>query len=251
MSTVSVPRSPKLDAYIEAAARAFPVMSAQVLEALGLIERRVKPPEAAQALELLALRRYLRLGPKRVQAQWSWSAEQAAILINQGTSKVLIDEAAKVQGTFAKANPGYTLALSPLRSLERQVRLWNGNSSVQRAATGLRTDVLEDLEDDDEFPDIPNGKSVAFFTNMLKLAAVTPEPTSAAPGTSDHGQMRAVDFVVMRTSGALVAGTNSSSIPTIWKRGGWEAKLIAATAGTHLVGPLQHPYEPWHWRMAR
>jgi hypothetical protein len=29
--------------------------------------------------------------------------------------------------------------------------------------------------------------------------------------------------------------------------GAAEAKLIAATTGTKLVGPLEHPYEPWHW----
>jgi hypothetical protein len=28
---------------------------------------------------------------------------------------------------------------------------------------------------------------------------------------------------------------------------GWEAKLIAACAGTKLKGPLKKPYEPWHW----
>ena len=70
MSTATIPRNPKLDAYIAATARAFPSMSAQVQEALGLIGKHVKSAEAAQALQLLALRRYLRLGPKRVQAQW-------------------------------------------------------------------------------------------------------------------------------------------------------------------------------------
>lgn len=231
-------------------ARAFPFISAQVQEALDLIGDNIRSAQNAQALQLLALRRYLRLGPKRVQAQWSWSPKQAEVLVRQGAAKVLIDEAAKVQTRFGKTNPGFLLALSPLRSLERQVRLWNGNSSVQQAAAGLRTDILEDLEDTDGFPDAPTSAAIASFNYLLRLAAVTPEPTSAAPGTSDHGQMRAVDFVVMRTSGALVAGTKSSSIASVWKQGGWEAKLIAATTGTHLIGPLKHPYEPWHWRLA-
>jgi hypothetical protein len=247
----AAPWNPKLDAYIAAGARSIPTVSAEVREALDLIGKRMKPAEDGQALQLLALRRYLRLGPKRVQAQWSWSADQAAVLVRQGAAKVLVDEAAKVQSTFARANPGYVLALSPLRSLERQVRLWNGNSSVQRAATDLRARFLEDVNDPDDYPNPPTGESIAVFNYTLRVSIVKPEPTSAAPGTSDHGQMRAVDFVVMRSSGALVAGTKSSSIASVWKQGGWEAKLMAATAGTQLVGPLQHPYEPWHWRLTR
>jgi len=101
------------------------------------------------------------------------------------------------------------------------------------------------------FPDGPTGRSVAYFTNLLRAASVKPEPTSAVPGTSDHGQMRAVDFVVVRPGGQIVADTKSATIQVIWKLGGWEAKLVAAAAGTKLIGPLQHPYEPWHWRLAR
>jgi hypothetical protein len=251
MGTTPDDGAAKLDAYIAATARSFPLISAQVQEALALIGRFVKAQADAQGLQLLALRRYLRIGPKRVHAQWAWTAEQAEVLIYQGVAKQLVNEAAKVQAIFAKNNPGYRLALSPLRSLERQVRLWDGNSTVRKAASGLRSDVLEDLDDDDQFPDPPTGKSVPFFRDLLRGYPVSPEPTSAAPGTSDHGQMRAVDFVVMRTSGVEVAGTMSSSIPVVWKRGGWEAKLIAAAETTQLVGPLQHPYEPWHWRLPR
>jgi hypothetical protein len=36
----------------------------------------------------------------------------------------------------------------------------------------------------------------------------------------------------------------------VWKAQGWEQKLIAATQNTGLMGPLQSPYEPWHWRLA-
>jgi hypothetical protein len=240
----------KLDSYTSAQTFPSPV-SLEVSEAVRLIRRCVRPNQSAQALQLLALRRYIRLGSLRVQTNWAWTAEQAAALIRQGAAKVLIDEAAKVQANFAKANPGYALALSPIRSLERQVRLWNGNNSVQHAANGLRDDVLEDLEDAQMYPDSPTVNSVSSFVSMLRHSTVTPEPTSAAPGTSDHGQMRAVDFVVVRSFGKVVAGTISSTIATVWKLGGWEAKLTAAAAGTKLTGPLKHPYEPWHWRLAR
>jgi hypothetical protein len=62
--------------------------------------------------------------------------------------------------------------------------------------------------------------------------------------------MHAVDLVVVR-HGRTVAGTSTGDIGTVWEAHGWEANLIKATAGTKLVGPLKHPYEPWHWRIGR
>lgn len=242
---------PRLDLYIAAAADAFPIASKEVKEALALIRARIKSTQNAQALQLLALRRYLRLGGSTVHAHWAWTAEEARRFANQGAFKLLVDEAAKVKAKFAAANPGYTLGTSPLRSLERQVRLWNGNSTVQRAADGLQVDTLAMLEKVSVFPAAPTARSVSYFTSLLRAAPVKPEPTSAVPGTSDHGQMRAIDFVVVRPGGQIVADTKSATIQSVWKSGGWEAKLIAAASGTKLIGPLPHPYEPWHWRLAR
>jgi hypothetical protein len=219
------------------------------MAALDLIHRYVKPTQNAQALQALALRRYLRMGGDKVQTQWAWTAAQAHHFSHQGAFKRLVHEATKVKARFATANPGFSLATSPLRSLERQIRLWNGNSSVQRAADGLQSRLLDLLDDKETFPDAPSGHSVAYFANILRTWQVIPEPTSAAPGTSDHGQMRAVDFVVIAASGRIVADTKSSTIAPVWKIGGWERKLIAAAAGTSLVGPLKMPYEPWHWRL--
>ena len=190
----------------------------------------------AQALQLLALRRYLRMGGRRVHAQWVWTAEQALQYSTSKKGNLLTVEAAKVQQAFAAANPGYSLAVSPLRNLERQVRLWNANNTVQRAAHHLMKDMIEVLAGDD-YPDAPSGTAAARFQESLRSATVAPEPSSAAPGTSDHGQMRAVDFVVVRGS-TIIAGTETARIGSVWKRQGWEAKLIAATAGTVLVGPL-------------
>jgi hypothetical protein len=95
----------------------------------------------------------------------------------------------------------------------------------------------------------PRPEDVKDFVPVLQNASVTPEPTSAAPGTSDHGQLRAVDFVVYQGS-TLIAGTTTATIATVWKAQGWEQKLIAATENTGLIGPLKHPYEPWHWKLA-
>lgn len=252
MATKPPAPHPKVDAYIAAAAEAFPIAKKEVKDALDLIRARIKPTQNAQALQLLALRRYLRLGGSTVQAHWAWTAEEARRFANQGAFKLLVDEAAKVKAKFAAANPGYTLGTSPLRSLERQVRLWNGNSTVQRAADNLQVDMLAMLQKVSVFPDGPTGRSVVYFTNLLRAAPVKPEPTSAVPGTSDHGQMRAVDFVVVRPGGQIVADTKSATIQAVWKLGGWEAKLVAAAACTKLIGPLQHPYERgtggWHGR---
>lgn len=242
---------PTLDKYIAAAADTFPLATQEVNDALDLIETFIKPNQNAQALKLLALRRYLRLGGATVQAHWAWTAQEAERFRHQGAFKLLLDEADKVKARFAAANPGYVLRTSPLRSLARQVRLWNGNSSVQRAAADLQSAILAMLQKKDVFPEMPTGRSVGYFTNLLRIAAVNPEPTSAGPGTSDHGQMRAVDFVVARTGGHVVAETNTSTIQSVWKAGGWEVKLMSAASGTKLIGPLKHPYEPWHWRLER
>lgn len=232
-----------------AVADAFSEGKAEVKDALRLIAKHIGKGEA-QAVQLLALRRYLRLGGKKVHANWAWTAEQAERFLKEGTGKLLAEEATKVQKAFSTSNPGYSLLISPLRSLTRQVRLWNANNSVQKAGNRLLKDMIEELKNEEDYPAAPTGVSTSIFKVVLRGAAVTPEPTSAAPGTSDHGQMRAVDFVVVRGQ-TIVAGIQSSTIATIWKERGWEEKLIAATKGTKLVGPLKHPYEPWHWTVAK
>ena len=119
---------------------------------------------------------------------------------------------------------------------------------VRTAATRLAKEMLEELSDE-SYANPPDTEGIKSFAPVLQEAKVKPEPTSAAPGTSDHGQLRAVDFVVYQGA-TLIAGTNSSTIPTICKAQGWEARLIAATEGSGLIGPLKAPYEPWHWRLA-
>lgn len=237
---------PKVEAYMTAVADAFTEGKAEVKDALRLIAEHFRKNRDAQAVQLLALRRYLRLGGMKVHANWAWTAEQAERFLKAGTGKLLADEAGKVQKNFAASNPGYSLRVSPLRSLTRQVRLWNGNNSVQKAGDRLLKELIEELKNEESYPAAPTGVSTSIFELVLRRSAVTPEPTSAAPGTSDHGQMRAVNFVVVRGQ-AIVADIQSSTIQTIWKEGGWKEKLIAATKGTKLVGPLKHPYEPWHW----
>jgi hypothetical protein len=238
----------KLSAYLDAVVtQSLTECKAEVEQALTLIEKYAGKGDRSQALEVLAVRRYLRAGGKKVHTNWAWTPEQVQQLASVGAAAELLKEAAAVQKNFAAANPGCTLAISPVRSLEKQVVLWNGNHTVQQAGSKLLTAMTKELAKAD-YPMPPNGASVATFTHTLRFASVNPEPSSAAPGTSDHGQLRAVDFVVMR-AGKLVADTQTAQIPTVWKHDGWEKKLISAAAGTKLVGPLPFPYEPWHWRL--
>jgi hypothetical protein len=206
---------------------------------------------AAQALQVLALRRYLRMQNKQhvnLHRRWAWTPEQAREHASAGSGQLLMGEAARAQQEFAKNNPGYSLAISPLRSLERQVGLWNGNLKVRAAAAGLFRELLKKVADD-EFKLPITHKKVADLALWLQERDVHPEPTSAAPGTSDHGQLRAVDFVVVH-GGKVIAGTNSDRIAVEWTGPGWTKKLVEAASSTTLIGPLANPYEPWHWRIA-
>ncbi|MCG5053066.1 MAG: D-alanyl-D-alanine carboxypeptidase family protein [Myxococcales bacterium] len=222
----------------------------EVLDAIERIAAFMKrhAPDRMLPTQLLAVRKYLRSKRRgaNLEAVWSWTDEEIEIQKNLEPTKSLYEEAAKVQANFRKANPDYHLILSPVRSLERQIRLWGKNTTVGKAGAKLLVDMKSALSEDD-YPAKPDdGESVWIFSEALRTQAVAPEPTSAAPGTSDHGRGKAVDFVVMKGA-AIVAPIRSSAVHSIWKKDGWEDKLIAACAGTKLVGPLKHPYESSHW----
>jgi hypothetical protein len=160
-------------------------------------------------------------------------------------TKTLYAEAAKVQANFCKANPGYHLQLTPIRSLERQVRLWMDNPTVHIASARLMTGMDLELRKP-EYPEASGGPAVLRFAFALRTAVVVPEPTSAAPGSSDHGRGVAVDFIILKGA-RRIAGTATSDVRSIWDAQGWSAKLKAAVVGTRLRGPLKTPYERWHW----
>ena len=121
------------------------------------------------------------------------------------------------------------------------------SSSAQTAGERLLRTVSRELEKPAyEMP--PPVTKVESFAAWLRELGVDPEPGNAAPGTSDHGQVRAVDFVVMRGR-EVVAGTTRSTIAAAWTASGWAQRLVEAAAGTRLRGPLRVPYEPWHWSL--
>lgn len=240
---------PKIAAYMAAIVVELGESKKQVEEALALIET-IDSRADPQPAKLLALRRYLRLGGAKVVAQWAWTAEETLAKSKEGTTKLLYDEAAKVQTKFAEQNVGCSLAVSPLRDLRKQVGLWNKNNTIQQAGEKLVKDMQTVLKGA-SYPDTPTPVSTANFKKKLQFAAVTPEPTSAAPGLSDHGQARAVDFVVSK-NGAVVATTESATVSRVWRgKEQWEAKLIKAVkdSGAKLKGPLPKPDEPWHWHL--
>lgn len=210
-----------------------------------------------QALQLLALRRYLRLQNREnrdLASIWSWTLEQVNTSLNAsnpdgtaGLARRLMNEAGRVQRAFAAANPGHTLGISPPRDLERQVTLWNASLDARLAAGRLFEQAVREVSQ--ATYDLPAQLStVVNLARWLERALVRPEPGNAAPGTSEHGQMRAVDFIVMQGR-RVVATTRRATIATEWTASGWAARLAAATAGTPLVGPLANPYEPWHWSL--
>jgi hypothetical protein len=182
-----------------------------------------------------------------VHAVWAWTSEEAERHRTSGAVKALYDQAEKVRRQFAAQNPGYNLGVSPLRSLERQLMLWSKNNTVRDAGATLLERMQEELAKP-EYSEVPTPKAAGRFAQKLGDAKVSPEPTSAAPGTSDHGQARAVDFVIQK--GAMtIAGTESAQVWSVWRGQGWEAKLIKACERTRLLGPLKVPDEPWHWRL--
>jgi hypothetical protein len=242
-----------LDEYMSATVGTLVQARADVTEALRLIKRTAPQQKNAQALQLLALRRYIRvvdkIGEAKVVEHWAWTNEDERKNRNSQAVKDLNQAAATVKQNFAAQNPGCTLATSPLRTLERQVDKWNHNTTVTRASISLWNQVLGWMGSGD-FPRPVTKDSVQEFRMRLHDVKVFPEPTNAAPGTSDHGRMKAVDFVVMQGE-ERVATTNADPkyIQQVWKAGGWEQKLMDAVVGTPLIGPLQNPYEPWHYRL--
>jgi hypothetical protein len=225
----------KLGIYQNGVAKTFPPKVQEALRMIGEPSR-----------ELLALRRYIRKA-KTLDAQWVWSPQQMKDYEHSPHAMQVRAEIAKVTKQFEKQNPGYTLGTSPIRDLARQVRLWNGNHTVREAAGRLRTKCLQEIEAP-AYSDVPSADSISKFKRFLGECAVHPEPTSAAPGLSDHGQMHAIDFIIVQGN-RKIADTISSSIPIAWIKPQWDQKLKLAvqSSGSRFDGPLPHPPEPWHY----
>jgi len=242
----------KLDDYINATANGAidPTGVEHVKEALRLIAGGLWPAHE-RALRLMALRRYLRYqgqkGATSIHDNWAWTAREAEQNLKLEPAKGLMTKAEAVRRNFAENNKGYTLALSPLRPLAKQVELWNKNTDVQSIGATVKAEMLEELGQD-MYVSPPTEMSIKAFAKRLSERDIKPEPGNAAPGLSAHGQMRAVDFVVM-TGATTVATTDTSTSQKVWRDKGWAAKLAEEATSAGLRGPLLIPDEPWHWEV--
>ena len=91
--------------------------------------------------KLLALRSYLRAGPK-LSERWSWTEQQIATYEDSLERQALQLEIERVRAAFAKANPGFELYVNPaVRSLDDQIEKWNSSDSVTEAGARLLGDV--------------------------------------------------------------------------------------------------------------
>jgi hypothetical protein len=230
-AALSAPADASRDAWVAEASVGLPP---PVLDALAQI--------AGADRRLLALRSYLKAGDG-LNERWSWSEEQQLTYPSTAEGKTASVELDAVAAAFAAANPGFTLRVNRApRSLEAQIIAWNDNESVAAAAAACGNALERRFG-------AAHARSTAA---ALRLALLDWQPnhraTLAAPGLSAHGQARAFDFQVERGA-ELVAGTDSASARTQWDAAGWTQKLHTAVgaAGAHFSGPLQSPYEPWHY----
>jgi hypothetical protein len=192
--------------------------------------------------QLLALRAYLRAG-ESLPARWSWTLQQLSDYPNTDEGIAAGADIGAVEATFAAANPGFNARANRMpRSLEVQLDHWNHNASV--AAVAAQLVAALELQ-------FPNG-SVSADAAQLRQALIGWQPGSAAPlaapGLSAHGQGRAFDFQIEQ-DGRIVAGLEASTARQQWDAKGWTRKLRAAViaSGKPFSGPLQSPYEPWHY----
>lgn len=210
-------------------------------------------PEAKAALarmksgarQLLALRSYLRMG-ERIEDRWSWSQEQIEVFSKTPEYRQLIQSVDEIKARFEAANPGYSLyANTQVRSLDVQIERWNRNESVGETAGVIQRAVRQELLKS-TYPAKPDPASTEQFREFLRSWYPPKAAALAAPGLSLHGQLRAIDFMVMK-DGKIVAPTTLMAAETIWQAEGWSEKLKQATADTGFVGPLEVPNEPWHY----
>lgn len=224
----------RLEQYLDRVAATLPEHAAETLARIEGTPRR-----------LLAARSYLRAG-EDLRSRWSWSAEEIRAHTRSAEYRALIDETAQVRRRFEMQNPGYTLyANTEVRSLELQISRFNSNQSVQRAAHQLHKSALTEVFRP-PYDSPAEAESVARFKKFLTAWRPPAAAALAAPGISRHGQLRAIDFQIVK-NGAIVAPPETATVRRNWDSPGWTEKLQAAAAGTRFRGPLRSPYEPWHY----
>jgi hypothetical protein len=206
----------------------------------GQLAREIGPPVPqtlaridGTARQLLALRSYLRT--TNLAARWPWSQTEIDAYLASAEYRALLAEIEKVRAAFESANPGYTLwANTEIRTLDQQLERWNTNAGVASLAASLeRSACLRGA----------NGLREL----LIDWIPGRPSPL-AAPGLSEHGRGRAIDFQVHRGS-SVIAGPEIATAAENWVAAGWAKKLADAVAAgsDRFEGPLKQPDEPWHF----
>jgi hypothetical protein len=222
---------PQRQAWVAQAAAGLDPRALDTLQHIASADRR-----------LLAVRAYLRAGAT-LDARWSWSQAQISAYPATPEGKAAAADLDGVVAAFAAANPGFTLQVNRMpRSLEVQIAHWNENRSVGTVAAALAASLAQQFAGRRSAPDAATLRRALMQWRPEVAAAL------AAPGLSAHGQARAFDFQVER-EGEVIAGLDSASARRQWDAAGWTAKLHAAVsaAGDRFTGPLESPYEPWHY----
>jgi len=211
---------------------------------------------AGAGRRLLALRAYLRAGDT-LAARWSWTQQEISNYAASDEGKAAAAEIDAVIAAFEAANPGFSLHVNrEPRSPELQIARWNENRSVGATAAELAAAVAQKFSG-------RHDTSAEELQRFLMQWTPSSAATLAAPGLSAHGQARAFDFQVVRGK-AIVASTEAATARSRWDAAGWTKKLRAAVSAAgrcaadgegeagvgHFEGPLQAPYEPWHYRYA-
>ncbi len=238
-AALAVPRPPSTDGASAARQQLWVAQAAAGLDARAIDALRdIRGADRC----LLALRAYLRAGAS-LSERWSWSEQQIADYATTPEGRAAAADIDAVLGAFAAANPGFALRVNRIpRSLALQIERWNDNPAVGRIAASLAQALERQFGAVRGAPD----------TEALRRALMdwTPGVAAplAAPGLSAHGQARAFDFQVEHR-GQVIAGIDAAAAHRQWDAAGWTQKLHSAVAraGGRFTGPLQSPYEPWHY----
>lgn len=192
---------------------------------------------------LLALRAYLRAGAK-LRERWSWTDDEIRRYRQSPEYTQLLADLQEVRSAFERANPGFSLyANTDVRSLDTQIERWNTNPRVGNTARNLYRSAADAVDQT-----TPDARSLETLKQHLSNWRPVPASPLAAPGLSLHGQMRAIDFQILRGE-RIVAATEVAAVQRDWQATDWDRKLRRAVdaAGGRFAGPLQSPNEPWHY----
>lgn len=196
---------------------------------------------------LLALKYYMARGGD-IRSRWTWTPREIVRFKKSSDYAEALREVARVKAKFAELNPGYTLQVkTEVRTVEEQIVIWNSTASIHASGTKLLEQCLK-LVNDSAFDAAPEKEKMKQFRALLASSKVSYVPTAAVPGFSQHGQLRAFDFIIKQGE-QIVAGSDAATIRAVWDNSGWTAKLKEAIeqASDKLSGPLASPREPWHY----